>query len=118
MEPTDTVQQPDVALQDVGAVPPIANQAARPDVADIKVYHYQGNYFVPSSKGGWYPANQKGAEHYIQDTFRITPAKIARHDLSRLDRVMLAIRDLNSVSWVGSCAGNPHSSCEPMARIF
>lgn len=107
MEPTDTVQQPDVALQDVGAVSPIANQAARPDVADIKVYHYQGNYFVPSSKGGWYPTNQKGAEHYIQDTFRITPAKIARHDLSRLDRVMLAIRDLNSVSWVGSCAGKP-----------
>jgi hypothetical protein len=72
MEATETAQEPSVGLYNVQAqLPRIANPALAPDVRNIKVYHYQGNYFVPSSKGGWYPTNEKGAQHYIQATFGI-----------------------------------------------
>jgi hypothetical protein len=62
MEATETAQEPSVRLYNGQAqLPRIANPALAPDVRNIKVYHYQGNYFVPSSKGGWYPTNEKGA---------------------------------------------------------
>jgi hypothetical protein len=119
MEATETAVQQPVGLQNTNAqLPPIPNRAPPPDVRSMKVYHYQGSYFVPSSKGGWYPTNEKGAQHYIQATFGITPAKMARHDLSRLDRVMVELRDLNSVSWVGSCAGKPPQLMSANGKII
>jgi len=109
MEATETVQEPGVALQNAEAqLPRIANPAAPPDVRSFRVYYFQSAYFVPSSKGGWYAANEKATKQYIIETHGIRGAKIRREDpMSPIDRVMIAIRDLNNVSGVGSCGGAP-----------
>jgi hypothetical protein len=109
VEATDTVQQDAIRFPEMEAeLPPIANPAPPPDVRSFRVYHYQGTYFVPSSKGGWYPTNEKGAKQYLLKNHDIRPDKIRPADaLTQIDDVMLSVRDLNSVSWVGSCAGKP-----------
>src|SRR5580704_17996391 len=59
-------------------------------------------------KFGWYPTNEKGAKHYLQKTHGIRVGRLRAGDpLKQIDDVMLEIRNFNSVSWVGSCAGKP-----------
>jgi hypothetical protein len=109
VEAHDTVEQDAVTVQDAEAeLPPIANPAPPPDVRSFRVYHYQGTYFVPSSKGGWYPTNEKAAKQYLLKNHGIRADRIRGGDaLTQIDEVMLSVRDLNSVSWVGSCGGVP-----------
>jgi hypothetical protein len=97
MEATDTAEQEAIRLQGAQAeLPPIANPAPPPDVRSFRVYHYQGTYFVPSSKGGWYPTNEKGAKQYLLKNHGIRADKIRDGDpLTQIDDVMLAVRDLN-----------------------
>ena len=109
METTDTEQQLDVKLEDAEAqLPPIANPIPPPDVRIFRVYHYQGTYFVPSSKGGWYPTNERAAKQYLLQKHDIRAGRIKEGDpLTQIDEVMLSVRDLNSVAWVGNCGGVP-----------
>jgi hypothetical protein len=109
VETSDTLQQRVIRLVDSEVqLPPIANPTPPPDVRSFRVYHFQGTYFVPSSKGGWYPTNEKGAKQYLLKNHGIRGDRIMRDDaLTQIDDVMLSVRDLNSVSWVGSCGGVP-----------
>jgi hypothetical protein len=109
VEAADTVQQHGVRLENAEAqLPPIANPAAPPDVRRFRVYHYQGTYFVPSSKGSWYPTNEKAAKQYLLKNHGISARRIREGDpLTQIDEVMLFVRDLNSVAWVGNCGGVP-----------
>jgi hypothetical protein len=109
VETTDTVQQHGVRLGDAEAqLPPIANPVHLPDVRSFRVYHYQGTYFVPSSKGGWYPTNEKAAKQYLLKNHGIRAHRLREGDtLTQIDEVMLFVRDLNSVTWVGNCGGVP-----------
>jgi hypothetical protein len=109
VETTDTVQQHGVRLEESEAqLPPIANPARPPDVRRFRVYHYQGTYFVPSSKGSWYPTNEKAAKQYLLKTHGISARRIREGDpLTQIDEVMLSVRNLNSVAWVGNCGGVP-----------
>jgi hypothetical protein len=62
VEANDTVEQEAVRLHAAEAeLPPITNLVPPPDVRSFRVYHYQGTYFVPSAREGWYPTNEKGA---------------------------------------------------------
>jgi len=109
MEATNTVEQDAARLHDAGLeIPPIANPTPPPDVRSFRVYHYQGTYFVPSTKGGWYLTNEKAAKQYLIRNHGIRPDRMRPADsLTQIDDVMLSVRDLNSVPWVGSCAGIP-----------
>src|SRR4029077_12780977 len=102
MEITEPVQQHAVRLDDPGPqLPAIANPAPPPDVRSFRVYHYQGTYFVPSSKGGWYPTNERAAKQYLLKNHGISARRIREGDpLTQIDEVMLSVRDLNSVAWV------------------
>jgi hypothetical protein len=109
VEANDTVEQEAVRLHAAEAeLPPITNLVPPPDVRSFRVYHYQGTYFVPGAREGWYPTNEKGAKHYLQKTHGIRVGRLRAGDpLKQIDDVMLEIRNFNSVSWVGSCAGKP-----------
>jgi hypothetical protein len=109
MEITETVQQHAVRLDDAGPqLPAIADPVPLPDVRSFQVYHYQGTYFVPSSKGGWYPTNERAAKQYLLKNHGISARRIREGDpLTQIDEVMLSVRDLNSVAWVGNCGGVP-----------
>ena len=109
METIDTGQQLGVKLEDAEAqLPPIGKPLPPPDVRSFRVYHYQGTYFVPSSKGGWYPTNERAAKQYLLKNHDIRAGRIKERDpLTQIDEVMLSIRDLNSVAWVGNCGGVP-----------
>ena len=100
METTDTVQQHGVRLEDAEAqLPAIASPLTPPDVRSFRVYHYQGTYFVPSSKGGWYPTNERAAKQYLLKNHGISARRIREGDpLTQIDEVMLTVRDLNSVA--------------------
>ena len=90
METIATVQQYAVRLEDAEAqLPPIANPAPPPDVRSFGVYHYQGTYFVPSSKGGWYSTNEKAAKQYFLKKYGISARRIREADpLTQIDEVM------------------------------
>jgi hypothetical protein len=109
VEITEAVQQHGVRLEDAEAqLPPIANPVHLPDVRSFRVYHYQGTYFVPSSKGGWYPTNERAAKQYLLKNHGISGRRLREGDpLTQIDEVMLSVRDLNSVAWVGNCGGVP-----------
>jgi hypothetical protein len=109
VERTDTVQQRAVRLEDAEALlPAIVNPTPPPDVRSFRVYHYQGTYFVPSSRGGWYPTNERAAKQYLLKNHGISAYRKREGDpLTQIDEIMLSVRDLNSVSWVGSCGGVP-----------
>jgi hypothetical protein len=64
VETTDTLQQQALSLENAEAeLPAITNPAPPPDVRSFEVYHLRGTYFVPRSKGGWYPTNERAAKH-------------------------------------------------------
>ena len=107
MERTDIVQQQALRLEDATTeLPAIANPAPPPDVESFEVYHCRGTYFVPSSKGGRYPSNEKAAKHYLMKNHSISNGrKIEGDPLTQIDDVMLSVRDLSSICWAGSCGG-------------
>jgi hypothetical protein len=109
MGTTDTVKQEAVRLQNTKAeLPPIANPMQPPDVRSFGVYHQRGNYFIPRSKGGWYPGNLEAAKDYIVKNYGIRRDKVRTGDsLTQINDVMVSVRDLNSVVWAGSCGGMP-----------
>jgi hypothetical protein len=70
------------------------------------VYHNQGTYFVPSSKGGWYPTHEEGAKQYILKKHGISAHRKMEGDpLTQIDDVILSVGDLCSISWAGNCGG-------------
>ena len=84
----------------------IANEPL--DVGSFKVYHSDGKYFVPSSKGGWYRTNESAAKQYLQKHHGILSRKLRDGDpLTQIDDVMVSIRDRHSVFWAGGCGGSP-----------
>jgi hypothetical protein len=109
MGTTDTVKQEAVRLQNTKAeLPPIANPMQPPDVRSFGVYHQRGNYFIPRSKGGWYPGNLEAAKDYIVKNYGIRRDKVRTGDsLTQINDVMVSVRDLNSVVWAGSCGCMP-----------
>jgi hypothetical protein len=107
METTDTVEQQASRLEnDEAQLPAIANPAPPPDVKSFEVYHCRGTYFVRSSKGCWYPTNEKAAKHYLIKNQGISDKRKMEGDpLTQIDDVMLSVRDLCSICWAGSCGG-------------
>jgi hypothetical protein len=107
METADSVKQDAAGLQDSRAeLPPIANPAQPPDVRSFGVHHRRGTYFIPRSKGGWYPGTLEAAKDYIIKNYGIRSDKIRTGDpLTQINDVMVSLRDLNSVVWAGSCGG-------------
>jgi hypothetical protein len=83
------------------------NNIAPFDVRTCGVYHLQGTYFIPSSKGGWYPTNEKGAKVYLIKNHGISTHRVKGEPLTQIEDVMASVRDLNSVSWAGSVGGMP-----------
>jgi len=86
----------------------IASEQPVPDVSRFRVYHNDGKYFVPSTKGGWFRTNESAAKQYLLKNHGILDRKLRDGDpLKQIDDVMVSIRDQNSLFWAGSCGGKP-----------